>query len=362
MKKIAFFVGSMNRGGTERVVLNLATYFRSIGVETCIITAWQKENEYVVPDEIPRYNVALTKEEWTKNKIKNALLRNAKRDNFIRTFAPDIIVSFIKENNFKAILTGTRCHVPVVVSVRSDPMAEYSKWWERWLMRFLFRKAAGIVLQTKEMKNFFPRKLQSKSTILPNSINPLFLKEVYNGPREKRIVMVGRLDENKNQMLLLSAFSDLKEEYPEWECVCYGEGTNRENLENAISANGMEKCFRLAGAIPDIHNEIVKASIFVLASRFEGMPNALLEAMASGLAVISTDCEGGGPGEVIKSMENGILIPIDDREALKEKLKLLMSDDELCVSLGKAARKTAETMHPDRVNLLWKNYLESILK
>ncbi len=361
MKKIAFFVGSLSKGGTERVVINLAEYFSRIGTKVCIVTAWKNENEYTLPEGVLRYDVALTKEEWSRNKIKNALRRNRKRESIIREFAPDLIVSFIKENNFKAILTGKKCGVKVVASVRSDPAAEYPTFGSRFIMKRLFTKADGIILQTQAMRDFFPTILQKKIVILPNPIDLRFLKDVTGVTRKKEIVMVGRLDENKNQMLLLEAFSRLAEVYPEWNCVCIGEGACRTKLEEKIKSYGLEQRFFLPGSKTNIQDEIDAASVFVLASRFEGMPNALIEAMALGLAVVSTDCDGGGPRELIRDGENGILIPKDDAEALYEKLKLLFDDDSLRERLGESARKTAERMHPDVVNETWRAYLEEIV-
>lgn len=360
MKKIAFFVGSMSKGGTERVVLNLAKYFWMRGIEVLVVTAWQNQNEYELPKGIRRYNAALTKEEWTRNKIKNALLRNKKRNKVIEEFAPDILVSFIKENNFKAILTGRKCHVPVVVSVRSDPKAEYPKAFDRFLVNRLFMKADGIVLQTEAMREFFKKSLQEKTVILPNSINPAFIRNSFPDVRRKEIVMVGRLDENKNQKLLIDVFAEIAGKYRDWNLVLYGEGSCRKKLEQAVEDYQLKDRVRLPGSVPDIQDRIADSAIFVLTSGFEGMPNALIEAMALGLAVISTDCAGGGPREIIKDGENGYLIPVGDKDALRERLSLLMEEEPLRNRLGRNAAEIAGKLHPDTVNEQWMQYLSSI--
>ena len=361
MKKIAFFVGSLSKGGTERVVINLAGYFQSQGMDVLIITAWKNENEYEVPRGVLRFNAALTKEEWTRNKLKNVLLRNKKRNEKIKEFAPDIIVSFIKENNFKAILTGNQCKVPVVVSVRSDPRAEYPKLTERFLVNLLFPKAKGIVLQTGAMKDFFTQKsLRSKTVILPNSINQSFIKDTFPTVRRKEIVMVGRLDENKNQKLFIDAFAPLADAFYDWNCVIYGEGSERKRLEEAVLEKHLEGRITLPGSVRDIAEKIKDASIFVLTSGFEGMPNALLEAMALGLVPISTDCAGGGPREIIRDGENGFLIPVGDKEALTNQLRILMEEEKKREEMGMQARKIIKDLHPDVVNERWMQYLSSL--
>ena len=113
------------------------------------------------------------------------------------------------------------------------------------------------------------------------------------------------------------------------------------------------------GRLDNVAEVVQKSSIFVLTSKQEGMPNALIEAMVSGLATVSTDCPCGGPAELIENGVNGILISVDDETALTKALDKLLSDDEYRNRLGENAKKLIEKVHPDIVNAQWLTYIES---
>ncbi len=198
-----------------------------------------------------------------------------------------------------ALFTARGLGIPVVVSVRAVPALEYDSAKTRIPAFLLFGSAAGVILQTEEAKAFFPRKIRKRSVILPNPINPAFLRPRYEGEREKTVVCVGRIDKNKNQELLLRAFARCLDRHPEYVLHFYGAG-EEEQLKHLAKDLGAEKNTVFHGSVSDIPERIEKAGIFVLPSKTEGMPNALIEAMSLGLACISTDCPCGGPRELIR--------------------------------------------------------------
>lgn len=208
--------------------------------------------------------------------------------------------------------------------------------------------------------NYFPNYIRKKSVILPNSLNPAFIRRRYEGERRKEIVTVGRIDSNKNQKMLVEAFLEIAEEYPDWKCILYGDGEGRKDIEMLLQNHAAGERVVLAGRQDNIHEKIYESSIFVLPSNCEGMPNALIEAMALGLAVISTDCPCGGPRDLIEDGVNGILIPVGDKEVLKEKLCKLMSAPETMQHLGINATGIVQRLHPDAVNEAWKGYPEGV--
>ena len=191
----------------------------------------------------------------------------------------------------------------------------------RFLSKTLFCLANGIILQTEDARAYFPKRMQKKTVILPNPINPLFMKDRWDGERKQEIVTVGRIDKNKNHQMILQAFSRIHQEYPEMKVVLYGDGSEKENLENlAMKLELQDKVF-FPGSMNQMQDRIDKSRIFVLSSKVEGMPNVLLEAMSLGLACISTDCPCGGPADLIEHGVNGLLPPVGDIDAMKNNLK-----------------------------------------
>ena len=361
-KTVAFYIGSLDKGGAERVIANLAEYFFSQGYRVYVVTKLKAVDEYPLSQGIERIIADITKEEETNSRFGNLYARIKKLRNVWKRIKPDVIVSFIRKNNVMALVSTRFLGIPVVVSVRSDPKRELSGTAMKQLSFFLFRFAKGIVLQTNQAKEFFPAYLQKKAIILPNSINPAFLNVEKSTEKRKEIVAVGRLDSNKNQKMLIEAFSDIAKEYPDWCVRLYGNGEAVDSLKKLVQEKGLEQQIFFMGQVSCVQEKIKGASIFVLPSKCEGMPNALIEAMSLGLAVISTDCPCGGPADLIENGENGILIPVDDKNALTESLRKLMNDEEYRKQLATQAAKITEKLHPDIVNEMWREYLDKIAK
>ena len=402
-KSIAFYIGGLCIGGAERVICNLAEYFYSEGYRVSMVTKVRDEKEYELNPGIKRIIADITPEEETTSRTRNLFARIAKLKRIWKEVKPDVIVSFIRKNNLMAIASAAPLGIPVVVSVRSAPERELKGFGFRTISFLLFRQAAGVVLQTREAYNFFPGYIRAKAVVLQNSINPDFLKEseklalernsdingasnekpekvaventninreeakvidsrVVFSKREKKIITVGRIDDNKNQRMLVEAYAKIAGQYPEWSLELIGDGSGRQALEEYVSTLPCKDRISFTGAVDDVAKRMSVASIFVLPSKIEGMPNALIEAMVMGMACISTDCPCGGPRDLIAADEsNGILVPVDNVDAMAMALKRLINNDTLRESMGDNARKIIATLHPDTVNKQWKNYIENVM-
>lgn len=365
MAKIAFYIGSLGKGGAERVVVNLAEYFHAQGYEVTIVTAYQLDEEYELAHGVKR--IILGELNVTVNgRVRFFMQRLQKLKNVWKTEKPDVIVSFIGKANMMALLSTIGTRIPVFVSVRSDPNREYASKMMGIVSKTLFRRAKGIIVQTQDAKEYFPKGMQSKVRIFPNSLDTGFIKDRYEGDRSPEIVMVGRLDANKNHKLLFQAFSEIHEEYPDMRIVIYGAGFPGSDTEPALRALAKELRIQdkviFMGRKNNIAEHIHQSRIFVLASTYEGMPNALLEAMALGLACISTDCPCGGPRSVIRNGENGILIPVGDAAALEKALRTILEHPEYEEALGREACKLRDELAPEKVNRMWMEYIEQGIK
>jgi glycosyltransferase involved in cell wall biosynthesis len=354
-KTIAFYIGSLARGGAEHVMVNLAAYFKSQGYKVYLVTKLIDEPEYEVPEGVDRIVADITKEEESDSRIANLKNRVKKLKNIWREIKPDIIVSFIRKNNLMAVASSRGLNIPVVVSIRSNPARELEGRFFKPLSFFMFRFVSGIIMQTTAGVEFLPGYLKKKAIVMPNSIDGSFVGDICEKERKLEIVLVGRIDKNKNQKMVLKVFDKIKDEYPNWNLHLYGDGESKEELQNEYRDDRIV----FHGQVSGVKDYIKDSSIFVLPSKQEGMPNALIEAMALGLACISTDCPCGGPADLIKHDENGILIPVDDEKELEKQLVRLMNDANLRELLGKEATKISKMLSPDIVNAKWKEYIES---
>ena len=356
---IACMISSLIKGGSERVMCNLADYFVQQGNKVTLVTQYQREDEYPLNPKVKRILSQITEAEMGGNRISNFIRRFQKLRNIWKTEKPDAILVFIGKNNFMALLTAWGLHIPVVVSVRADPNQEYPNRWMRFMARHLFKKAAGVVLQTRECMEFFPKAVKRKSVILHNPVNEVFFENPYEGEREHTIVTVGRIDENKNQALLLRAFAQIAENYPDYRIILYGRGDQEENLKQLARNLGLADQITFAGNASDVADQIKKAGVFVLTSNTEGMPNALLEAMVLGLPVIATDCPCGGPRDLIEDGVNGILTPVGDADKMKENLQHILNDLQNALHMGQTARETTAIY---REKIVYREWMEYLLK
>lgn len=237
---------------------------------------------------------------------------------------------------------------------------EYEGKFMQFLAKTVFRFADGIILQTEQACQFFPRAVRRKSVILPNPLNPQFTERKVCADREDLIVAAGRLDENKNHIMLIHAFGRIAEEYPTVKLIIYGEGELRTKLEMLIAEKGLEDRISMPGNVNDIADRIGRARIFTLTSNTEGMPNSIMEAMALGIPVIATDCPCGGPAALIEQGVNGLLVPVGDAFALADAFRRIFEDREFEQKLRENARRITETLAPEQVNKKWEDYLNQL--
>lgn len=361
-KKIVFYTGSLGKGGAQRVIVNLAEYLVKKEYPVTIVTIYSTEDEYQLPENVKRVFSDITGEEVSSNRVKNFISRVRKLRRIWKEEEPGIIVSFIGKNNFMALLTAAGLKIPVITSVRGEPTEEYATLVSRFLSKTLMGFSAGLILQTKDVFSYFPKWIQRKAVLLENPLNPDFIDEYYTGERKKEIVTVGRLDSNKNQKLIIDAFLTIAEEFPDVSLILYGNGEDKEKLTEYVLKSGYENRISLPGPIHNVKERIQQAKIFVLSSNTEGMPNALLEAMALGIPSISTDCPCGGPRLLMEGKENGILVPVGEVEPMAEAMRTILRDEELWQKYSENAYQIVNNLKPEVVNRKWEEYFNSVAR
>lgn len=362
-KKIAFCVNSLGRGGAERVILNLLKYFKEQNYEVFLVTFRVVEDEYSMPEGVMRYVLDSRKKNTVLGRIAYKFTRNRYFKEIWSQEKPDCIISFIGKMNILTLMTAKKYKIPVCVSVRNDPKTEYATLCMHLFMRYYFKSAQTIILQTQEAKKYFDKHFSGKTVVLPNSLSEQFLQERYQGKRNNEIVTVGRIDIQKNQALLIRAFAEVRKKYQDVVLRIYGgysfPETVKGELEQLCNELEVANSVFFEGRQSEIEKKIYKSKVFVLSSDFEGMPNALLEAMSLGLPVISTDCPCGGPREIISDGENGLLIPVGDKEALIEALDSVLKDVVFAEKLGTKAAEVQVKLHPLKVNKMWQDVIEN---
>lgn len=358
MKKILFYINAIHEGGAERVMVNLAGQFAEVGYETVLLTSYRDTWEYPLSDRVKR--LTMEEEEIKQSRIMRNLSRILKLRKVCIEEKPDVIVSFMAEPNFRAVCATVGLPVKTIISVRNDPNKEYAGKIFRFVGKVLLPMADGCVFQTEDAKDWFSQRLKEKSRVIYNAVKKDFY-ECVRTPIPGRIVTCGRLNPQKNHAMLIDAFSQIAAQYPEAQLCIYGEGDLRNTLQNQIDSLGLQDRVTLMGQTSNVLDVLQHAAVFVLSSDYEGMPNALMEALAVGVPSVSTDCPCGGPRTLINCDQNGVLVPVGDAAATAQALKNLLADKEYAERIGMNAREKAQDYYPTRVFQQWHDYLVQVV-
>ena len=356
MKKILFYINTLENGGAERAICNTASYFAEHDWKVILLTSYRVEKEYIYSDKIQRVIIEQTR---TND---SAIRRNLNRIKAIRKICKDykidIAVSFMREPNFRLVLATWGIKTKAVISVRNDPNREYSGTVGKVVGKILLPCADGAVFQTEDAKRWFPKKLQRKAKVIYNVVDSKFFETTYCG--EHDIITVGRISPQKNHTMLIKAFKKVHDEFPEERLVICGRTQTEMGIKELIEKLELEDSVILLGQIENVPEILSKAKLFVLSSDYEGMPNALMEAMAVGVPAISTDCPCGGPKELFGEELKNCLIPVGDIDALAKKMISFLQDDNKRKIVADKLNQRAQTFQADIIGKMWINYIKEL--
>lgn len=356
--KVMFYINTIGFGGAERVLVNLANTFALDGAEVVLVTSFSLEQEYKYNNLVKRFS--LEEEDIEQSWVKKNIDRTRKLRKLCRTEKPDVLVSFMGEANFRAILACMGLKVKNLISVRNDPNREYGSTMFRVLAKTLFRFADGTVFQTEDAKKWFPKAIQKRSRVIYNQVAECFYTEAFTGKRQG-IVTTGRLVKQKNHRMLIEAFS-IVANVVEDNLYIYGQGELGEELQKSIDSLGMTNRIFLMGTTSDVAKTIKSAKAFVLSSDYEGMPNSLMEALALGIPCISTDCPCGGPRMLIENEANGLLVPVGDIQNMSNAILSVLTDEVRAGRMGEQAMRRAEEYRAEKVFASWKEYISILAR
>ncbi len=293
----------------------------------------------------------------------HSVLNNARRvlrlRSFVREQRPERILSFMDQTNILALIAAAGTGIPVVVAERVDPAHHPIPVAWKILRRLTYGRAFAIAVQTRSIAAFFPASWQGRIAVIPNPV-PEIASAIQETPvptRPRRsILAMGRLERQKGFDLLIRAFTLVAPARPEWDLTILGEGSERDALAGEISRAGLSTRITLPGRDPDAIGALRRADLFVLSSRYEGFPNALCEAMACGVPVISFDCPSG-PADIVRDGVDGRLVPAEDVDALAEAMTELTGNAPLRLALGAKATEVAARYSVERLARRWERVL-----
>lgn len=344
-KRVVFFIATLDNGGAERVVSILTQHLVRLGIPVKIVLYYDSALFYDIhPDVQITY---VERETHSKNLLKNIL--------WLRRYCKeqaDLVISFLAQFNMVALAALFGTGIPVVVADRNDPRHMPTQAPVRVARNLLYHLANTVVVQTQHNKAYFSKALQKKCKIIYNPVDLQDKKGLALRTEKKhRIVSVARLMKQKNQLMLIDAFARVKKDFPEYTLTIYGEGPFRSALEQRINELELNDSVMLPGKVRNVFECIADAELFALSSDFEGMPNALIEAMCLGMPVISTKVSGAT--DLIEHGRNGMLTDVGNADQMAECMRRMLEDHALRQSCAQNALEINSLLGVEKIVSHW---------
>lgn len=398
-KQLMFIMPVMKGGGAEKVAALLLNEFNNNGYDCELVLTNTDKTEIVDRGLNPEVNITILREAFPKNgtlknlflvlfrsltsflcKIPEALGKKvpavAARLSFEAQYYDELnalrkhfcskpeatILSFLQPSIPLTLLAAEGLPNRVVVSERADPYRLLKKRYGHNFIKKYYQRADAVVFQTNDAKNAYPENISKKGTVIFNPVNDN-LPDPYFGEREMFVTTFCRVSRQKNLPLLVAAFAGFHQEFNDYRLKIIGEPQNDDDRaalnETKLLADklGVTEYIDFLPFSAQVHDLVIRDAMYINSSDYEGMSNAMLEAMAIGMPVICTDCPIGGANAVINNGKNGILTEIGNVNELCEAMKKIAGDKAFADALSHNAAKIRDDLSLKNTSKKWMELL-----
>ena len=361
-------IHSLRGGGAERVAVDLSAYWQRLGYRVSLVTQMPSNTDiYTVPEGVERHVMGTARDSGggLQGAIANwRRVRGLRK--LIKKLKPDCVLGMMTTASVLAVMAAKGLGCRVIVSEHTHPpIQKLPESWQK-MRRWAYPRAHAVVALTQGTARWLRDHVPgSRGVVIPNAVRwPLQEQEpvvpVPDKGERLRLLAVGRLHPVKGFDLLIQAFAMVASYFPDWDLVIAGEGEERAALQKQIETAALQKRVQLVGRVGNIKDWYEQSDMYVLSSRSEGLSNTLLEAMASGLAVVAMDCDTG-PREIIRDNIDGILVnPPEDADALAAHLSDLMARPLKRAALARRAVDVRDRFSVPIVMAQWERLLPRV--
>ncbi len=352
--RILFVASSLSYGGAEKMLTFVANGLCERKHIVNIANLMEEKEEIQVLS--PR--IAVEHIDSGKTRYIEKIEKIKKLRAYIQSVKPDLIVTFKSTPAWITGIAAKSLHIPVVFSERGDPYVENLKGWRTYPYWIIINHAAGAVFQTNGAKEYFKKELQKRSAVIPNPVAEIQTDNREDDEEDKAIVSFGRFENRQKRYdVMLDAFGIFHETHKDYILKLFGTGEDEQLIRQWVTERKLQDVVQFLGFAGKPYKEMRKGNIFLITSDYEGISNAMLEAMAAGFPVVSTDSSPGGARMVIQSKENGLLVPAGESGKIAEALAAFADDKQLRDKCAQNARRVAVRFAPKEILDQWENYL-----
>lgn len=361
--RLLIYIHSLENGGAERVVANLANHWASLGWAVTVVTVAPRARDFYVLDPgVGRRCLDLT---GRGGGVLAGVVRTARRARALRRVLRDVqpTVALSAMHTANVVLALAARGLPGVRTVGSEhnfpPKAPMGPIWET-LRRHAYGHLHAVVALTQECANWLERHSHARCVpVIPNPVAwplsqhaPQVSPAIACAPGRQILLGVGRLSDEKNFTTLITIFARLAPAHPDWDLVILGEGPERAALAAQVRAGALAQRVFLPGSVGNIGDWYAQASLYAMSSHFEGFPNTLVEAMAHGVPAVSFDCDTG-PRDIIRHGIDGLLVASGDADGMASALDRLMRDAHARAGFAQRAVDARERFSMVKISRMW---------
>lgn len=352
--KYLFITRTLTGGGAERFISTFASFMADQGYDVHILTYETSDQDYPLSSNVTRHVMP-----YVEESIRGKFLRILRMKQALEKIEPDVLIPFVDTVVICTFMVNLLLKKKFVFTVRVSPWHETGSRFSKFMRKVIARKTDAIMLQNTEQEEYYPQSYHDRIFIVPNPVAAKFescRKEVYSEELRK-ICALGRISTQKNFSLLISAVKANLDDHPDICLQIFGEGEEREALEKLIVQENLSDVCRLMGRTSNVEAVLKETDLFVLSSDFEGMPNALIEAMAMGVPCISSDCRTG-PKSMIRDGQTGLLFRTGNLDSLTEKMAWALNHADEMNQMGKEARE--DVLNTYRIEKTLSSFIQMI--
>jgi GalNAc-alpha-(1->4)-GalNAc-alpha-(1->3)-diNAcBac-PP-undecaprenol alpha-1,4-N-acetyl-D-galactosaminyltransferase len=356
LTSIVMVVADLHSGGTQRVVTSLANYWAENDRKVVVVTMSSPKTDFF-PLSSNVQRIVIGGQANSSSTI-GGLMSNIRRVYGLRKVLKELdanaAIGLICQTNIILTLSALGLKTKIIISERNDPKRQsLGRLWDL-LRRYVYPMADLVTANSHEVVLALKEIIhESRLAYLPNPVTTCSTEKA-SDPGNNKVIAVGRLHQQKAHDILIGAFSIVCRKHPDWQLEILGEGSQRQSLEDQITRLGLLQHVKLLGRVKNVDMYLAKASIFVLPSRFEGTPNALLEALSSGVPAIVSNTSVGAL-EYIEHKVNGLVVPVDDPEALAQAICQMIEDKTLRKEFAAKSISSVQHISLPRVAEIWES-------
>ena len=354
-KEIMIFVDKISNSGASKIVCWLANKLSLAGYTVTLITYLPGEDKKEISEDIKRINLNVNVNRFIRPIVVINRLRK-----IIKCNKYNLCIAFLPIESMYTIISAFGTNSKTIVCERSDPYFENSI--PAKLARSFYKFSTGSVFQTKEARDYFSANVIKNSSIIPNpSFQRSFDVKAYN-QRSQIITYAGRLYlRQKRQDILLKAFKLIIDSGYDCELHIMGDGPDKTDLQFLAESLNISDKVKFLGDLSNVEEELSDSKLFMFSSDYEGIPNAIIEALQLGVPVVSTDCSPGGARVLIKNGFNGFIVPREDYKKLARRAIEILSCESMAETMSKNALTIVDIYSESFVLKKWLDYIEKII-